>query len=50
MYKYIFSKKLAIYLLAKGFCQVDMIKEDNQTIYVFISSPELRHAIKNYIN
>ena len=46
--KYIFSYRLMSYLLDKGFCQIDMIRENNKTIYVFIDSPQLRQAITQY--
>ena len=46
---YIKSYRLSLYLLDKGFCQVDMIKDyDDTKIYVFINSSQLRAAIREY--
>ena len=51
VYSYIYSRKLAGYLLLKGF-EVESFqkshKDNERTIFVFYTSPELLRAISEY--
>lgn len=49
--KLIFSMKLAVYLMQRGFVLLDMRKntdQSNRNVFIFNESDELRNAIDDY--